>query len=395
MNKRTISLSLILVSAVLIVGGCGPVTIAAPDEPTTPPTNTPDESEGEPVEGWVGQIVDLPPGHQRGQYFEREDGEEFDLGLPTDAVREQVAEARSSGAQVKVWGTLHTGVPADEARTIVLERLEFVSDPPIDEGQPVDGWVGVIVDLPPGHQLGQYFEREDGEEFDIGMPTDAVREQVAEARSTGAQVKVWGTLHTGVPADEARTIVLERLEFVSDPPIDEGQPVEGWRGVIVDLPPGHQLGQYFERQDGEEFDLGMPTDAVREQVAEARSSGAQVRVWGTLHTGAPPEEARTIVLERVEFVSEPPADEGQSVEGWVGVIVDLPPGHQLGQYFEREDGEEFDIGMPTDAVREQVAEARSSGAQVKVWGTLHTGVPADEARTIVLERLEFVTEPAP
>ena len=322
MNTRTVSLSLIILSVVLISAGCSPVPINSPDEPTAPPTEIPGDSEGEPVEGWVGLIVDLPPGHQLGQYFEREDGEEFDLGTPTDAVREQVAEAKSTGAQVKVWGTLHTGVPVDEARTIVLDRVELVSEQPADEGKPVEGWVGEIVDLPPGHQLGQYFEREDGEEFDLGTPTDAVREQVAEAKSTGAQVKVWGTLHTGVPVDEARTIVVERLEFVSEPPIDEDQP----QNALVPPGPFTPPPPDFEPTPppppdpaADDPDLWV-RDYVELVTAMLNSEESVQAVLDVLTTWAvPSEEART---EIEPFVWTESADlDGDGVAEW---LMSLP-----------------------------------------------------------------------
>jgi len=32
----------------------------------------------------------------------------------------------------------------------------------------VDGWMGRVVKLPQGSQFGHYFERDDGQHFDIG-----------------------------------------------------------------------------------------------------------------------------------------------------------------------------------------------------------------------------------
>lgn len=88
--------------------------------------------------------------------------------------------------------------------------------PPAEEGEPVEGWVGRIVKLPPGNQFGQYFEREDGERFDIGAVTDTVREQIRDAAWRGAQIQVWGTMMTGVPAYAARHIEVDRIEFLSE-----------------------------------------------------------------------------------------------------------------------------------------------------------------------------------
>jgi len=203
------------------VPGANPTEgVRDPQEPTPTleshtPTVTPEpKEEGEPVEGWTGTVVDLPAGNQFGQMFEREDGEQFGLGTPTDAVREQVTEARSTGATVRVWGTLQTGVPADEARTIVVERIEFLS-PAEDNGEAVEGWTGSVYKLPAGNQFGQRFVRDDGEQYDISATHDATRQQMREAAWHGAHIKVWGTLHTGVPASAARHIEVERIEILS------------------------------------------------------------------------------------------------------------------------------------------------------------------------------------
>lgn len=83
--------------------------------------------------------------------------------------------------------------------------------------QPVEGWVGTIVSLAPGSQFGDYFERDDGQRSSISAVTDTLRAQIEDARWTGAQIKVWGQLATGVPAYEGRSIQVARLEMVSGP----------------------------------------------------------------------------------------------------------------------------------------------------------------------------------
>ena len=87
--------------------------------------------------------------------------------------------------------------------------------------------------------------------------------------------------------------------------------------------------------------------------------------------------------------------EGTRVEGWTGSIYKLPPGNQFGQYMMRDDGERFGVSASSDAIRQQINEAMWSGAQIKVWGTLHHGVPATEARQIEVDRLEVLSEAAP
>lgn len=193
MKARTSTLrtmSYLLLLGALGISGCGPAIAETPAAPTALPTEVPTESEGEAVEGWVGVVVDLPAGNQFGRSFEREDGEEFGLGTPTDEVRAQIAEARSTGARVKVWGTLYRGVPAGEARTIEVERLEFLSEPSADEGEAVEGWTGSVYRLPPGNQFGRSFVWDDGEKYGVGTTDEAVREQIEDAAWTGARVEV-------------------------------------------------------------------------------------------------------------------------------------------------------------------------------------------------------------
>jgi hypothetical protein len=227
---------MMLLLGALIIGGCAPAIADAPGAPTVAPTGDPTEVPGdtpeptevpeeisedpenqpiERVEGWVGTILDLPLGHQLGQVFERQDGERFELGTPTDAVRERVVEARSEGTQVKIWGDLHYGAPATEARTIVVERLEFLTETSPGEGEAVEGWTGSVYQLPPGNQFGRVFVRDDGEQYGIGTDDEAIRGQISDGAWEGAHIKIWGTLYTGVPATEARHIQVDRLEVLS------------------------------------------------------------------------------------------------------------------------------------------------------------------------------------
>ena len=230
MRGRLFTLAGMLILSATLVVGCGPTAVDAiqvptavaterpPEAPSVQPALTPEpqlaEAEGEPVEGWLGTIVDLPPGNQFGQIFEREDGEQFGIGNPTDVVREQVNEARTTGARVKVWGKLHIGVPTTEARTIEIERIDRIAQPELD-GDPVEGWTGTVYKLPPGNQFGQRFVRDDGEQYGIGTTKDVIRERINEAAWAGAQIRIWGRLYTGVPASEARQIEVASIETVS------------------------------------------------------------------------------------------------------------------------------------------------------------------------------------
>ena len=55
----------------------------------------------------------------------------------------------------------------------------------------------------------RYFERDDGERFDVGSADASITQQIYEARWTGARIQVWGRLFTGVPAVEARHIEVD------------------------------------------------------------------------------------------------------------------------------------------------------------------------------------------
>ena len=226
-------------------------------EPAATPTRMPDtptpvvEEEGTPVEGWVGTVRALPAGNQFGQVFVREDGEEYDIGATSEAAWEVIREAKETGAQIQVWGTLYTGVPAPEARHVEVERITVVATPE-DEGTPVEGWTGTIVKLPPGNQFGQFFIRDDGERYTISATRDEVGTQIADAAWSGAQLKVWGTLYTGVPATEARHLEVEQVEV--GPPSDAPRYLSPFATVTASshLPSDRHGGYYpYAAVDGQ------------------------------------------------------------------------------------------------------------------------------------------------
>jgi hypothetical protein len=186
---------------------------------TAPDPTEPDQ--GTPIDGLTGTIRDLPAGNQLGQIFVQEDGTQYHLTATTDSVWATIRQAKESGARVKIWGTLHHGVPASEARTLVVERIGIVgTPPPAPPASTVEGWTGSVVKLPAGNQFGQVFVRDDGQRYGISAIGDVGRTQIADAAWTGAQIKVWGTLQHGVPASEARHIEVERLEALAPLPVE-------------------------------------------------------------------------------------------------------------------------------------------------------------------------------
>lgn len=132
------------------------------------------------------------------------------------------------------------------------------------------------------------------------------------------------------------------------------------------------------------YPIVAPADLVFDVTVTHQATGFQ---W----VGTVDNEGNVTELETQIENGEP---EGEAVNGWLGTIVKLPPGNQFGQYFERDDGEQYDVGASDEAVWDVIREARSTSARVKVWGALFTGVPASEARHIEVERIEIVAEPA-
>ncbi|MCP4589729.1 MAG: discoidin domain-containing protein, partial [bacterium] len=162
------------------------------------------------------------------------------------------------------------------------------------------------------------------------------------------------------------------------------EPVEDWRGEIVANPPGLQFDDYFQWQivDGNQYGIESLDPNIQAQIVALRDTGATVHVWGTLHYNVLDYNAMQIQVTRIE-VQEP----AEVVAGWGGVIGQLTPGSQFKDYFERYDGQRYDIEGATDALREQIAGYQWTGERVLVWGQLRTDVPAYEGRLIQVEHI--------
>jgi LysM repeat protein len=134
--------------------------------------------------------------------------------------------------------------------------------------------------------------------------------------------------------------------------------------------------------------LVIPTNVVY----IARRYGTSVQAIMQLNRFS---STRIIVGQRLLILaSQPgPSPVHDTVDGWTGRIVNLPPGSQHAYYFERSDGEGFGIGGIDDLVGRRIEELRWTGEWFLVWGTLRTDVPSYGGRYITVEYLEVVATP--
>jgi hypothetical protein len=273
-------------------------------------------------------------------------------------------------------------------------------------GLPVVGWLGNVISLPAGSQYDDYLSLmpEGAGEIGVEGADEAIEAEIVALRDKeepGKYAHFWGTLMCDVPDYGGCQLLVARVRAgtaISDP-----EPVAAWEGTIVSNPPGSQFDDYFTLAG--DFPVGYGIDSldsvVAAQLEGLRDTGITAQVWGQLRTGVPDAFGSQIEVTRVEGVGEPLAptptpEEGatEPMQDWAGVIVKLPPGNQFGHYFERDDGQRFDIGSTDADITQQINEVRWTGARIRVWGKLLTGVPAVEARHIEVERLEIISGPA-
>lgn len=106
------------------------VVCSAPNAPTRLPNET-DVDGWEQAESWLGTLHTFPDGNQFGRYFERDDGQRFDIGAQDEAVQAQIASLLDSNTQVRLWGQYFPAVSAGDSQPVVghieVTRTEVVS----------------------------------------------------------------------------------------------------------------------------------------------------------------------------------------------------------------------------------------------------------------------------
>lgn len=58
--------------------------------------------------------------------------------------------------------------------------------------------------------------------------------------------------------------------------------VNGWRGIIIPAQPGVQVGDYFQRDNGERYTISADDPDMRQQLVQAGRAAQTIQLWGTL-----------------------------------------------------------------------------------------------------------------
>jgi len=378
MKRNQYVLGLTLVLTTLIISGCGAPTA----RPTEIPTPTP---------------VGLP--NPASAYCEEQG---YTVEIRTDASGGQYGVCVFPGGnECEEWayyrGECSPDTPAEEV-------------PPTEQpgpagGLPVVGWLGYVASTPGGAQFDDYvvLMPEGAGEIGIAGANESLEAEIVALRDhaePGKYAHLWGTLTCDVPDYGGCQLLVTRLR--AGQTFTGPEPVEAWEGVIVSNPPAAQFDDYLVLSGDFPVGFGLSSldPALATQLESLRDTSVTARVWGQLRTGVPDAYGSQIEVTRVEGVGEPlaptpaPEEATEAVDGWAGRIVKLPPGNQFGHYFERDDGQRFDVGSTDEAINQHIAEVRWTGAHIRVWGRLFTGVPAIEARHVEVERLEVISGPA-
>jgi hypothetical protein len=229
----------------------GPLeTAAAPAEETTKPgaanesvqpPEQPTQMAGLSVAGWLGHVVSLPRGSQYDDFLILSPAGtgEFGLAGATPEIETQIIALRDKeepGKYAHFWGTLYCDVADYNGCQLRVERIRFgavATDP-----EPVDGWQGTIRGATFNSGNSKVFELA-GKfpmQFSIDSLDESLRAQLEDLRDTGALVKVWGELLTGIPDVNGSRIHVARLQV-----LQAGQEPQPTQSETVDVPEGWQV----------------------------------------------------------------------------------------------------------------------------------------------------------
>ncbi|MGD2166090.1 MAG: hypothetical protein PVH50_11255 [Anaerolineae bacterium] len=411
--------------ATTILVGCAPTDVEPTPAPTAVPTERPTDvptvTPWDQIPASVRAARDAALFYVRMTYGEEAPPQDLDWNGER-IIREGLigsSSFRFAGGEWTMEINVPIVVPENVTCRVVLSRAstgflwqgevgaagEVTESSESDGANRIAGWYGRVVGTPDGSQYDDYLVLLPEGTGEMGLEglSQAIGDEIANLRDSDAAAHFWGALVTDVPDYGGHQLRVERVRPEGAGPLVDSV-VAGWEGIVVSTPSGAQFDDYLQLAGDFPVRYGIESSApnAASDVELVRDSLTPIRVWGTLTCGVPDVNGCQLDVARLVLAGEPlaptptphPSDaQGEPVDGWVGTIVDLPPGNQFGQYFELEGGDEFGVATPTDSIRELVREAASTGARIMVWGKLYTGVPAGEVRTIEIERLEFLSHP--
>jgi hypothetical protein len=251
----------------------GPEPVSDPLQATAQPTQMPGQS----VAGWLGTVVSLPHDSQYDDFLILSPAGtgEFGLAGATPEVEAQIIALRDKeepGKYAHFWGTLYCDVPDYNDCQLRVERIRagaVATDPEL-----VDGWQGTIRGATFNSAISLVFVL-DGKfpmQFSIDSLDESLRSQLEGLRDTGALVKVWGELLTGIPDVNGSRIHVARLEALQ--PGQQPQPTQsesldpttGWQVFIND-----RYGYEFHYPQEATISLTGPQSFAMEELPEGLS----------------------------------------------------------------------------------------------------------------------------
>ena len=221
-----------------------PAEEAADPEATNDPVQPPEQpthTAGLSVAGWLGHVVGLPRGSQYDDFLILSPAGTGELGLAgaTPEIETQIIALRDKeepGKYAHFWGTLYCDVPDYNGCQLRVERIRFgavVTDP-----EPVDGWQGTIHGATFNSGNSKVFELAGKFPmlFSIDSLDESLRTQLEDLRDTGALVKVWGELLTGIPDVNGSRIHVARLQV-----LQSGQQAQPTQSETIEVPEDWQI----------------------------------------------------------------------------------------------------------------------------------------------------------